>query len=643
MSFGEYDRKSVIKLENFDGGLNTKAAPTQLELNQSPEAQNVKFTDFGAVGTINGYSKLNSNAIKTAPIDGLFNYVNNSSTQQLLAQCASNTHYWDGASTFTTIASSESLFTQGVDVEFEQFQNKVYIQNGNSRPYKWDGTAYTRMGVSAPTATLSVATNSAGTLTGSYQYVYTGVNTAQVESDYGGASATFTAASEDIAISGIPTAPVSHGVNEWFLYRNTAAAEGVYYRVTAITNGTTAYTDNASDSEISTAAPDDNMPPRLCKYMVSFQGRLFMAGETANPSYLWYSESNTPEQFATTNFIRVGDGDGQIITGLSIQSNSICIHKADKAGHSSIYLLFTSDSTGVSSTDNWYLIRSDSRWRGESHKALTHYQDLLAFLNRDGVFAFYGKNTIISPLQSDTNTIGVDSISAAIEPDVQAFRKSLLANSAAITYNNRVWFSIPSVSTSSENDKLYVFDFVTSKKTERLSGAWIPVTAPSVNNFAIFEDELYGGASDSTGFVYKLDDTNNFDGSAINSTFLTAPFSGEKKHENWIKVWRYVYLIVESVGDWTMNMDYIVDFAIDGAKTAQVDVSADDVGTAYWDSAIWDTDVWGSSGVFRKRVRVDLEESVGQYIQLKFYTNNVSQYWKVHRVEVFYKLRGARD
>jgi len=642
MSYGEFDRKSVMKLETFDGGLNTKASPIQLDLEQSPDCQNVEFTDFGAVATVEGFSTP-YDAIASAVVDGCWGFVRASGTAKLVAQCNGNTNRLSGTA-WVVVTESTGVFTAGVDVHGIDAADNLILMNGNAKSMKYNGSQYTKFGVSAPTATLTVATDAtAGNLTGDYNWVYSKVNTAQVEGNYSPATATYTAVGEEALVSGIPTAAVSDGVDEYFLYRNTAAAAGIYYRVTAISNGVTSFTDNIADSTLLTEADTDSMAPRNCKFAVFFQGTFFMAGETDNPSYLWYSEVNEPEHFKSTNFVRIGDGDGMVITGVSIAANSVIIDKADKLGNSAKFALYTSDSFGVTSPDNWYLIQTDSSWGSESNKGIVKYNNLQAFPNRDGFYGFTGNDIIQAPSETNLGRLKVDSLSFDIEPDVMAFKKSLLPKIAGINFNNKIWWAVPSTSSSTENDVVYSFDYVRASTTDRVTGAWGRLTSPSVNNWTIHEDELYGGSSVADGQIYKMEDTVNYDGSAIDSYYITAPFAGDKKHENWIKLWRYAYIIVEASGDWEMNLNYIVDFDKDGGTRADVDLSPDSDGGFLWGTGLWDAVNWSSDGVARKRVRVPLGNSVGQYLQFKFWTNAIDRYWKVHRIEVFYKLRGARD
>lgn len=636
MGFGPYIKKPSVRVQNFEGGLNTKADEIFLDPEQSPSAQNVVTDDFGAVGTNPGYTLLNTAAVASAPIDGIVSYnKTDGGTPSMIIACNGDIFSLSGT-TFQTIPSAQSVFTGGQDMEFHQFQNLLFMGNGTNRNYKWNGTEFTRMGVSAPVQTLSAATNGAGTLTGSYSYVFTAVNSYSVESDYGGLDE-FTAVSEAALVSNIPTAPASHGVNQWFVYRNTAAASGVYYRVTAVTNGVTSFVDNNSDSTLVTEAPTDNAPPPNFKYMISFKGILFAAGDPNNPSYLWHSEINTPELYPTTNFIRVGLGDGLKISGLAIQGDTVVISKSDDNGSTASYSLYVADAVGFTSTANWYLQKSDSAEGSESHRAMVNFSNVVSLFNRDGCFAFAGNNLVTTPAETNLGTQRVDSLSFNVEPDFQAFKKSLLPKAAGILYNNKVYFSVASSDASSENDKLYVFDFVRAKTSNRVSGSWIPFTDHNISDFAIHQDNLYGGSSLEDGFVYQLDNGTNYNSGAIDSFFVTAPTSGVKGDEEKHKVFRYVYLLVECKS-WNAFFTPILDF--DTGSGTQRQISLECPGSN-WGTMVWGTDSWGLT-TGRKRIRIQLPNTPARYFQFKISTNTADQSWKLYSYEVYYNTRGLR-
>jgi len=197
-------------------------------------------------------------------------------------------------STFTSVPSAQSIFTAGVKMFGETQENYLFLCNGSQIPYKYNGTEFTRHGVYAPTATATAGTNSAGTLTGDYQYKVTAVNSAAVESDVGSASDTFTAASEDVSLTNIETFPISYGVNARRIYRTAAGGTIFKFLVALNDNTTTSYVDNIDDAALGTAAPTDNGVPPNYTAIKFHQERLFFLDPT-NPNYLWFTNLGDPQ------------------------------------------------------------------------------------------------------------------------------------------------------------------------------------------------------------------------------------------------------------------------------------------------------------------------------------------------------------
>lgn len=98
----------------FDGGLNTKFERSIIEDNESPDCQNVVFEN-GAVGTREGRSILNTTAIGSFPIDGLYTRHDNTGAESMCVWADGN-FYVLNTTTFVTIPSGQSVWTAGARV-----------------------------------------------------------------------------------------------------------------------------------------------------------------------------------------------------------------------------------------------------------------------------------------------------------------------------------------------------------------------------------------------------------------------------------------------------------------------------------------------------------------------------------------------
>jgi len=585
-------------INRFDLGLNTKATRYNMAPEESPDLQNVTFDDLGAVGTRAGYSAFLSTPLNSYAIDGLHGYVKSDGTSYLVAGGGDLLFRMSG-NTGVTIPSAQSVLTAGEPQVYRTFQNQMWVANGYNT-YKWNGTEFTQWGVSAPSAA-TAAVNSAGTQTGQYRWVVLGVNSNSAQGNYGSATTEVSLTSERAYITSMPIFATSAGVNEKIICRNTAAGSGVYWVVTTVSNAQNVYEDNHDDSELITLAPTDNYPPPNFTVFTEHLGRVFgAAGNSANPSYLWYSDQDEPETYGVAAFERIGQGDGYKITGLATLADYLLVIKGNDSGGGSIYILYTPDGTPA----NWSLTKLDTESGGDAEKVVVRFANFVMYMNKNGV---YDLN------QHALGVIKTDSLSFNIESEIYALAEDYLKNAAAYTWKNKVWLSVPYGAVTA-NNRVYQYDYVRGRgATTRKQAAWAKFTNLAISDFTTYDGKLFGGSSAANGKIFELDTAWNDEGSAINSYFKTFVIRGKKGHENATKVWRRVQMLVDTPGDWNMTLTYTnPDFGEVGTS-AEINLDPDD---ADWGTAIWDTNKWGA-GFDRRTVEVVFRNSVSKGIQLK--------------------------
>jgi hypothetical protein len=634
--------KIPFKIKVFDGGLNTKYAELNSPANQSPDLQNVHFDDFGAVGTVLGYTPVNSTPIASFAIDGAHEYISSAGSRALIAACGGALYEW-GGSTFTAMSGSTGMYTAGTRVEFTTVNDHAYIVAPSTNPYRWDGSALYRVGVSGVTAEVATAVSSdSGLLNGTYQWALTGINTQNVEGDYTVITTEYSIASGQVALSNIPVYPDSFGVGSKYLYRNTALGGSIFYRVTALSAAQTAYTDNASDASLLTEAPDDNGVPPQMAFIIEHRNRVFGAGNVVNRQRLYYSNQGAPQTWESTSYIDIGEGDGQPITGLAVYGNSIFVHKNDGKGHGSIWGLYMPDSLEVTGSENWYVSKVAVAEGGSGHRSIVAYNNAMAFINRYGSYAYYGDGLAKSPAFSAVGVFPANSLSFLIEPDWLDLKDTLLSGAAAANYDNKLWFSVPKGSSASANNRIYVYDYVraSNQGNDITGGAWTRMDGPPVSCFSMYDGDLVGGSSLANGYVYKLNTGTSAAGGAIDSYYYTVWLWGNDEHKDFTKVWRHLLLWVETSGQWNMNVTYWTDFDQGAGETDTVDLSSS--GYAWDTTMIWDRTPFGG-GENKKLVKLVLKGAVGKTIQFKFSTNTVGQFFKIHEMSLNYNLRRIRD
>jgi hypothetical protein len=618
----------------LDGGLNTKFERSIIADNESPECLNVVFSG-GAVETRMGSTKLNTAAIGTFVIDGLYTRRDNTTAETMVAFAGGSMWQLAGTS-FTTVASAQSVFSAGVRVGTTQYENHMFIGNGTVTPYKYNGAHFTRHGVpravsSGMTGTVS-ATGGSG-LSGTYLYKVAYVNSAAVYGDVSTATAGIAVtAGNSIEISAIPVAPASHGVNARRIYRASGAA-GTFELISTINDNTTT---TLSDTGLtaSTAAPTDNGEPPVYSVACTHQGRLFV-NDTANPGYLWYSNIFEPYTFASTNFQPVGDQSRDLIKSLEVYDNCVVI-----GCENSVHLLYMPDTSPA----NWSVIKIRTPYGTKSPFANFLYNNKLMFgaMQNDkfvGFAAISGSSIDPEATTLDVSTAGSDLKSDRIEPDMFDVQEAYVRNISSMVFKNKAYITVTDGANSTTNNRIYIFDFSISN-LKKQEASWAPLSGLNAAQFTVYGGSLYYGSSTATGFVYKLEDSGYADDSAaINSYFWTKEFSGLPGHENLQKDFREIRLLVQKAGAYFMGLTHRLDSDKGDGVTQQIDLNP---GSTLWNGFFWGQADWGG-GTDQEEVKVTLGQVSGKRIQLKFSNLNTSnQRFKVHGLNIRYNIKGKR-
>jgi hypothetical protein len=617
----------------FDGGLNSKFDRALIENNQSPDCLNV-ISDEMSIQTRQGFAKLNTAAVGSFVGDGLFTRRADTGAETMV-MFAGGTGWQLGTTTFTTIASAQSIYTAGVKVFSEMQENYLFICNGYSLPYKWNGAEFTRHGIYPPTTTSTVGTSGAGVLTGSYNWKITAVNSGLVESDVGPVTASWTGASEAATLTALPTFAASFGVSARKIYR-TAAGGTTFKLVTTISdNTTTTYTDNTADASLGATAPTDQGVPPKWSAIKYHQGRLFML-DPANPNYLWYTELNNPYVVQSTNFIKIGDKTSDLMRGLGVWQNNLAVF-----GDRYVHLIFMPDTD----PSNWQVTKTQSPYGCNSPKCILEINSQLLFpaIKNDNLVG-YSLLDGISIAQNATfltnNAVGSDLISDPIEPEVDEQVKTAIPNIAGIVYGTKAWISFQSGTGSTENNRVLQLDFTRSNLGKPQGLVWYPFNGFKASDWTVYGGDLYFSSAIANGFVYKAEaGVYSDDGAAINSYFWTKEFECIPGEENYTKDFRFAKMLIGKVGDWYMNLRYKTDSDKGSGDSQQINL---DAGGSNWGTMIWGVDTWGG-GSDEENLKVFLRGKRGDRIQFRFDNQNTAGQWfKVLNMSLAYNRKGQR-
>ena len=646
--------RTIVPMVAFDGGLNSKYEPVIIDDNEAQDTLNVVFDDLGGVQTRQGYTKLNTTPVSDDPCDGLASVRWNNGNESMVAWFGTDMVVLSGTS-FQTVGSAQGNYSTGVQKNTVMYQDVLFIGDGNDPAYKYDEGTYTRHGVEAPSLVADGNIHSAGTLAGEYNYKLAFVNTQGVAGNLSTGSVTIvaSAAGENNLITGLAVADQSFGVNAKWLYRTIAGSgvSGDYYFLASMPASATTYTDNIDEAALGAAPDTDAGKPPAYEYAIHHQERLFV-NDTQNPQYLWYSNITEPYTFRATNFIKIADGDGEKITGLSVQGNSVIVMK-----EASVWLIYMPDTT----PSNWIRIKSNAKYGGASHRSITPYDRQLMYLGQhgfkvSGFYAFAGDTTQPDQTALRATQMFGDAKSDRVEPDVFQFQNSFKQNCAAIAFDNKLWFAVTHGTSQTTNNRIYQFDFVRRDENRR-NGSWVPFTGIPANDFAVYSSGLYFGTSDETGFVYQLEDgTYTDDGRAIDSYYETKEFDGGRAFRHYDKDFRQANFTLANLGEWDMRITYKIDSEIGDGDGDDIDLSSGrSLWTASADPVVSTTFTWTevntASGESNEKwgegqVRQDYKlELGGEGTRASFRFSNknvVGSAFKVVRGNMYYNRRGLR-
>jgi len=636
--------RRIFEIEALDGGLNTRFEPDQIDETESPDCANVVYDDI-SVKTREGTSRINTAAVGSFPCDGLFTATYNNGNQSMVGVWDDSAYVLSGT-TFVTIGSSQGLYSGGSRVDSTMYQNVLFLGQGNT-PYKYNGTEYTRQGVTQPDNTVSaISGGSAGNLAGDYLYKIAFVNSYTATGDLPAtaiATVNVTATGGNVLLTSIPVGVTSHGIDARKIYRTDAGGSSYKLIDTISDNTTTTYDDDIASSAAGAVADSDAGLPPNWTYVITMQERLFCVDADNNPQVLYYSNLADPYVYKSTNFILISDGDGEKITGLGIQSNSVIVYKENSVW--AIYMPSTDDST-------WIRIKLDAKYGAAANGAIVTFGKSQLYIGlhnqiMTSVYALQGSTREPSATNLISSNMFADDRADRVEPDIFLFQESYRKNFAGIEFKNKVFFAVTSGTGTTQNNKIFVYHFYRKRRTGKLVGGWTPFTGLNAAMFTIYNQELYYASSLSDGFLYKMfDGTYNDNSAAINSYMWTKEFGQATDDRDIEKDYRTAHFNMENTGDWDMGVSFKTDAESGNGLLTKVNLNQ---GGNNWGSMVWqtqalgtDVSTWGG-GQVRKNAKINLINRVGKTIQFLFDNRNTADSWfKVIRGRYYYNTRGLR-
>ena len=475
----EIAKNQIFTLDDFSGGLVTKASPFTLKKNQASICENVRFSDTYKALSKRGQTLLYGTADSTEEITGMHRLYLKDGTKVLLV------NHGDEIETGSDITGA---FTKILDLstgdyrwQWATWHNVAIGTDGYNQPVKYDGTSASATYIGS---CLAADAGDGSGPSGTYHYKIT-FYTTSYEVAFNVASNAVTVTDNDIDLTMIPIGPDNYGGEEVIgrkIYRHKNGAT-TYYLLTngeIANNSDVTLTDSDSDGEISaTTYPTTyTCTPPKGKLALIHYNRLFLGNDPSAPSRLYYTDDGNLDYFIPTDYywdVRPNDGDQimfiKVFLGLMV------------VGKENSILKFYTD--GSSPAADWSLSDIFTRAGCRGMYSAQETPTGIIYLGSDGLYRFNGQ--------------AAELISDRVEPEMKDILESNRPYAWGIFHKNKYYLAYSSKKTSSsENNRILIYDFIGENYSVDILNANCFVSFSSGSDW----DALYYGSS-SDGKVYN--------------------------------------------------------------------------------------------------------------------------------------------
>lgn len=494
--------KVTSRQDKWIRGLNVLVSNTQIRPDELSEAQDIQLVEDGKVQCPRD-GQAYYGASSGSRVVGLFPFYKSDGTRELLAMRGTTLSKYTDSTTWTAI--SGFTYTTGLNANAVQIYDRLYLCNGTDALTYYNGSVLTSFNaISAPAA--PTATRTSGS-SGSFTFSYKITAVTDVGETTASAAGTNTLNQSSLDTSNYFTVTWSAVTNATG-YNVYGRTDGNWFFMAFMDgNGSTTYVDKGQDTPNEAFTPPDanQTDGPKGKYITAYKDSLFIYGDPANPSRLYYSGGGDKINDFTIGsgggFIDVSKNDGQIGTGMIVFKNSLLVFKED----SSYQFSFT--STGLPQ-----IVQVNPSVGCIAPRSIVAVENDVFFASRRGIFTVGNEpGFAFDVLRTNELSARVRSVYREIDP---AYVQNVAAIYTSDGNKNLVIFSYtPSGSTT--NMKAIVYD------RERLG--WYKWSNINANCWTTFRGTdginhyLYG--DDSSGYVKEILTGSQDFGSSIRGYF----------------------------------------------------------------------------------------------------------------------------
>jgi hypothetical protein len=381
---------------SFEGGQVSGIVPYLIQNNQASELFNMTISPSGTLQTRMGIETVSTTFSTGSSIQGL-HYFDTPTIEEIVLASGGKIFRTTSATTLATTGGTVS--SGAVDVNFSQFNNKLFYTDGASFLQFTDGTSSFRQGTSV--LSITVTNDGSG---------YTSIPTVTI-------------GAPNLAYGTTTTATATVVSNKVSAITVTVAGSGY-------TSAPTVTISGGGGSGATATASVSALAPTALKLIRQFTNRLFAVGTGTDRNTLYASDLLDPEVWKTTNSIVVGGDDGQDIVAIQpFFDYELLVFKPSK-----IYLV-TVDPT-ASTAAGWTVRLINDRIGCIAGRSVSFAGKDVYFLAEDGI------RSVQRSLSDDYFIVGVP-ISEAIKDVIARINKNFYSKCFGQFHNNRYYLSVP--------------------------------------------------------------------------------------------------------------------------------------------------------------------------------------------------------
>jgi hypothetical protein len=390
------DVLSIAGSTSFEGGQVSGVTPNLIGNNQASELYNMTISPSGTLQTRMGTETISTNVSSGSAIQGM-HYFDTPNIEEIVVATNGSIFRTTSATSFGTTGGT--VASGAVNVNFSQFNNRLYYTDGVSNVHFTDGTVTYRQG----TGVLSITVTNEGS----------GYNS----------TPTVTIGTPDQAYGTTASAVAVVAGNKVTSITVTNAGSGY-------TSAPTVTISGGGGSSATATANITGLSPAGLRLIRQFTNRLFAVGTGDDRNTLYASDILDAEIWRPTNSIIVGGDDGQDIVAIQPFFNyEMIVFKPSK-----IYIV-TADPTATTAA-GWTVRLVNDRIGCVAGGSVAYAGKDVFFLANDGI------RSLARSLADDYFVVGVP-VSEAIKDLIARINRNFLGKCVGQFHNNRYYLSVP--------------------------------------------------------------------------------------------------------------------------------------------------------------------------------------------------------